>query len=388
MKTVLFITDLHTGSRLPELAGVREFAASHDWHVEEIEVARLEHPIEEVLAYWKPAGCILEGSSNILPPVSAFKEIPLVHIDAGESLRNDPSTFLVSNDNEAIADLALKELLKSDCTAYAFVGWSPRVVWSRKRQERFAFRLKDIGQVCHVLADPWTLGNKDDFATRLAPWLEALPKPCGLFAANDDIAAAVLDVCSMLGISVPGDIALVGVDDVPSICDNLTPSLSSVTPDFRTGGRLAAALLQERLSDPSLPPKRLTYKPLGLTPRLSSRRLATYSRQILQALDLIRREACHGLTATDVVKAIGVSERLAETRFKTATGHRITDEIHEIRLRRACDLLRNPRQAIEPIATLCGWQSEAFLKRLFKSRHGMTMRQWRKKAVLADGKMM
>ena len=77
MKTILFITDLHTGSRVPELAGVREFAVTHDWHVEEIEVARLERPITEVLKYWRPEGCILEGSSNLLPPVSEFKGIPV-----------------------------------------------------------------------------------------------------------------------------------------------------------------------------------------------------------------------------------------------------------------------------------------------------------------------
>ena len=68
MDTILFITDLHTGSRIPELAGVREEAANMDWHVEEIEVQRLKHPIKTVLKYWKPIGCILEGSSNLLPP--------------------------------------------------------------------------------------------------------------------------------------------------------------------------------------------------------------------------------------------------------------------------------------------------------------------------------
>ena len=377
MKTILFITDLHTGSRIPELAGVREFAVAHDWHVEEIEVARLARPVADVLRYWNPEGCILEGSSNLLPPAEEFGSIPAVHIDAGEAVVKDKATFVVSNDDAAIADLALKELLKSDCNAYAFVGWSARVAWSRHRQERFVARLSEIGRTCHVLTDPWTLGNKDDFATRLRPWLEALPKPCGLFAANDDIAAAVLDVCTMAGISVPGDIAVIGVDNVSAFCDNLRPSLSSVEPDFRGGGRMAAALLHERLTNPATRPQKLTYAPLGVEPRLSTRRLAFYGRRLLTALDLIRCDACAGLKAADVVKVMGVSERLAETRFKAATGHRITEEIRENRFRRACELLSNPRQAIGPIATLCGWESEAFMKRAFKARFGCTMREWR-----------
>ena len=251
------------------------------------------------------------------------------------------------------------------------------MAWSRHRQERFVARLSEIGRTCHVLTDPWTLCNKDDFATRLRPWLEALPKPCGLFAANDDIAAAVLDVCTMAGISVPGDIAVIGVDNVSAFCDNLRPSLSSVEPDFRGGGRMAAALLHERLTNPATRPQKLTYAPLGVEPRLSTRRLAFYGRRLLTALDLIRCDACAGLKAADVVKVMGVSERLAETRFKAATGHRITEEIRENRFRRACELLSNPRQAIGPIATLCGWESEAFMKRAFKARFGCTMREWR-----------
>ena len=89
MKTILFITDLHTGSRVPELAGVREFAVAHDWHVEEIEVARLARPVADVLRYWNPEGCILEGSSNLLPPAEEFGSIPAVHIDAGEAVVKD-----------------------------------------------------------------------------------------------------------------------------------------------------------------------------------------------------------------------------------------------------------------------------------------------------------
>ena len=62
MKTVLFITDLHSGSRVPELAGVRDVCSQNGIHVEEVEVSRLVDPLGKVVEYWKPAGCILEGS--------------------------------------------------------------------------------------------------------------------------------------------------------------------------------------------------------------------------------------------------------------------------------------------------------------------------------------
>ncbi len=376
MDTVLFITDLHSGSRIPELAGAREVATGFGWHVEEIEVQRLKYPIKAVLNYWKPIGCILEGSSNLLPPRRSFSRLPIVHIDPNDRTHDDESIFAVENDDSAIAELAHRELSRTDCENFAFVGWSRRVRWSRRREDWFKAILAATGHVCHTLEDPWTFGNKNDFMTRLKPFMESLPKPCGIFAANDDIAAVILGVCRDMALSVPGDVVVVGVDDDPAVCDNLHPSLSSVHPDFRGAGRLAVKLLAKRIRGGSAP-ERIEYTPLGVTSRLSTRRLAFVGKRIADALDLIRREACSGLKASDVVKAMDVTERLAETRFKNAVGHRITEEIANVRLEHVLKLLRNPKQGIAPIANMCGWDSEAYLKRLFKKRFGMTMREWR-----------
>lgn len=379
METILFITDLHTGSRIPELAGAREAAAALGLHVEEIEVQRLEHTIGEVLKYWKPSGCILEGSSNLLPPKRAFGRLPLVHIDPDDRMLKAPGITAVENDNAAIAEIAHRELCRTDCENFAFVGWSRRVKWSREREDRFARLLFESGRKCAILEDPWTFGNKNDFFERLAPFIKSVPKPCGIFAANDDIASVVLDVCRELGMSVPGDAAVVGVDDDPNFCDNLSPSLTSVRPDFRRAGRLAVEMLARRMHDKSVPPEVVKFAPLGITSRLSTRRLAVVGKRVADALDLIRREACSGLKAGDVVKAMGVTERLAETRFKRAVGHRITEEISAVRLERALELLRDPNQDIGPIANMCGWDTDAYLKRLFRKKFGMTMSEWRAK---------
>ena len=377
MKTILFITDLHSGSRVPELAGVRDVCSQSGIHVEEVEVSRLVDPLGKVVEYWKPAGCILEGSSNMIPEPSACAAIPIVHLDPDDKTLADPSAFTIVNDSEQIADLALTELAKTECRHFAFVGWTRRVGWSYRRERRFCERLKGLGRKFSVLRDPWTFGNKADFASRLSPFLAKLPRPCGIFAANDDIAAAILTVCSMDGISVPGDMFVVGVDDDPAVCDSLKPSLSSVRPDFAGGGRMAMRLLVRLMRNPRLPAEKEKYPPLGLTARLSTRRVATHSRRVLNALDLIRRDACGGLKAADVVKAYGTSERLAEMEFKAATGKRITEEITDVRFERVFELLSRPSQSITPIANLCGWDSDIYLKRLFKRRTGMTMREWR-----------
>ena len=377
MKTVLFITDLYAGSRVPELAGVREVGFEKDWHVEEIELLRLKGSVSHAIRFWKPDGIILEGSGNISFPRRSCGNLPLVHLDPDNKTFADPSAFTVTNDAERIADLAVAELLKTGCGHFAFIGWTKRSGWSYRRERRFCRRLAKLGKRCSVLNDPWTYGNKADFAVRLRPFLAALPRPCGIFTANDGIAAALLDICNMDGLRIPGELFVVGVDDDPVVCDNLRPSLTSIRPGFVEGGRMAARMLARLMANPSMPAEKVLYPPVGATQRLSTRRVMAHPNRITKALDLIRREACSGLKAADVVRAMGVSERLAEMQFRAATGKRITEEIADMRLERVFGLLSRPDQAIAPIAHLCGWESDVFLKRLFKRRTGMTMREWR-----------
>ena len=170
---------------------------------------------------------------------------------------------------------------------------------------------------------------------------------------------------------------IVGVDDDPVVCDNLRPSLSSVRPGFVNAGRIAMSLLAKLIDNPRMPVEKKVYHPLGLTSRLSTRLVNAQSKRVLSALDLIRREACNGLKASDVVMSFGTSERQAEIEFKNATGKRITQEITDVRFEHVIELLKRPSQTIAPIANLCGWDSDIYLKRLFKQRFGMSMREWR-----------
>ena len=386
MDNILFITDLNARSRVYQYAGAREVVVAAGKRLEEIETMRLTEPIEKIIAYWRPRGIILEGGSWNCPiPSDILRGVPIVHLDPPDERLRDPTAFTVLNDSEAIADLAFQELVRCGCESFAFIGWNPAVGWSDRRKARFAARVAERGKSCAVLADALTFGNKAEFAERVRPFLAKLPRGCGLFAVNDAYAADVLDVCAEAGYAVPGDFMLVGVDDDPAFCDHTRPTLTSVRPSFRTSGRLVAELLLKRLKNAALPPQKLIYSPLGLTQRLSTRNLQAASDAMGAALDYIRREACSGLTAADVVKFLGLPERTAESHFKAATGRRIIDEIVSVRMEHVFELLKRPNQTIEPIANLCGWSSSIYLKRLFKARTGLTMSDWRVRHLAKRG---
>lgn len=383
MRTVLFITDLVVNTRVEMLAGMRDAASAESFHLEVVETNRLKQSISKALDFWRPHGCIIDAATGNAVKAAQSHDIPFVLVDPDEASLLDPSVSTVTSDAGGIADLAIKELSSTGCSSYAYAGWMEDAGWSRRRAERFRARLARLGKECRVLDGGTAKGNQQKYARALRDFLESLETPCGIFAANDQIASIVLEQLSIAEKKVPGDFFVVGVDDNPVFCDNLRPSLTSIRPGFTEAGRTAMRILAKAMERPGAPPEKQTYHPIALTPRLSSRRISATSKRVMAALDLIRREACGGLKAQDVVLAMGLSDRMAEIEFKAATGKRITEEITDVRLERVKELLSNPDQAIGPIANLCGWSSDIYLKRLFKERFGITMREWRKSAQTA-----
>ena len=78
---------------------------------------------------------------------------------------------------------------------------------------------------------------------------------------------------------------------------------------------------------------------------------------------------------------MGCSRRLADLRFRQATGHTILDEVHARRIDEAMELLRRPDVPIDDIPPRCGYVPGPYLGILFKRTTGLTMRQWRKNAL-------
>lgn len=71
-------------------------------------------------------------------------------------------------------------------------------------------------------------------------------RPTAILAANDMLAAGAMKAARRLGLRVPEDLAVTGVDD-SNICGLLEPELTSVHIDCRQMGELAAARLQSLL---------------------------------------------------------------------------------------------------------------------------------------------
>ena len=126
------------------------------------------------------------------------------------------------------------------------------------------------------------------------------------------------------------------------------------------------------------PPARLIipFSPLLVDRRRSTGGRGRREKWIMDAVDIIRREACDGLSAADIAARFRCSRRLFDLRFKEALGHTAQDEIEHVRLEKAFELLRNG-VPIGTIATLCGYRSDTTMRWVFLHRVGMSMRTWR-----------
>lgn len=92
--------------------------------------------------------------------------------------------------------------------------------------------------------------NDREIARRAAEHLLDLrPRPTAVIAATDEIAFGVMDVAAQRGIDIPGDLSVVGFDDVPAAEPaGLTTVRQPITEKGTTAGRL---LLEPSRHDPA-----------------------------------------------------------------------------------------------------------------------------------------
>ena len=380
MDTVLFIRTLST--RQPtineRLHGVCRYAQDHGWRIQTAD-RPTQAQLRKLVALWQPCGIIVESGSrkNVYPP-RLFGKLPFVYLDRDSETA--ASCHCVEHDPVQTAQIAAKELLSLDCSAYAYIPSFHAVSWSANRGKAFQEIMRLHGQDVHVLKHSEKAADEVSGQPRLRQFIRALPKPCGIFAVNDHMGYEVLSACAAEGVSVPDEVAVVAVDNQEIFCENAVPPLSSVALDFYGAGFASAELLDKIIQGHAQKGECRRYGITGLVRRASSRKLQVIDAHVSAALETIRKHACEGISSADILKDFGCSRRQAEIRFKNATGNSVLEEIHRVRFSRACELLRTTRMGVTAVANMCGYTHAVFLVKLFRRFAGKSPDEWRKQA--------
>ena len=375
METVVFFASASRHSCRKRVAGVQRYFADSDIQVVVVESNYHHINVKKALDFWHPIGCIAECGSDLNEyRPELFGNIPTVYLDRDPALK-EKIRFSVNADLAASAEIAAKDLLALDYADYAFVGFPMPLFWTKTRENAFRDAILLNGRRCHVFDGKGKTGTRRIAVLRA--WIRKLPKPCGILAAFDGTAEELLCACTMEGIRVPEDFAVLGIDNNDEICEHTKPTLSSVCPDFEHAGFLCGELLDLQLRNPNAPSQTRTFGIIGVVKRKSTTVVKQNDVKVTAALEYIRLHATDGIGVGDVAVQMSCSRRTAETRFSRLVGHTIQDEIRAVRMDKAFALLRNPRQSIDGIAHLCGYDSDSTLRYAFKAKTGLSMRAWR-----------
>jgi LacI family transcriptional regulator len=304
----------------------------------------------------------------------------------------DPAiTPVVCMDDQKAGMFAADHLINCRLEHFAFYGASGTSDVARKRQEGFAASLRERGYSCSISPVDWP--SSRDWLThsqwpKLTKWLQELPKPIGIMAADDAAAHDLASACLKVGIGVPDHVAIIGVNNDDLLCESAWPSLSSVEADYSRMGYTAAKLLERMLSGEKLKKdeRLVMHPPLGVVQRVSTNVLAVGDPNLVNAIRFIREHACDPCSVDDVLREVPVGRRWLERNFTREFGRTLHDEITRVRIDNARRLALQPDLSLYDIAFRCGFAAFTNFNLAFRRITGTTPGAYRRNALRGSRK--
>jgi len=336
------------------------------------------------LQSWHWDGMIADFDDRKTAETVRHLKWPVVGIGGGFGWYDPDSKIpYLTTDNRAIGTLAAEHLLDRGFTRFAYCGYPRNQIngWSQVRAGAFAQRLEQAGHGCATFT-----GRKHSarqwgkVQSELSDWLTSLEKPVGLMACNDIRARHVLEACRKLGLRVPDDIAVIGVDNDEVMCELTHPPLTSIEQGSVTIGYKAAILLERLMDRRRAPRKPMLIGPEGIVIRQSTDILAIDNAPLAQAVAFIRAHADEGIQVPDVLREVDVSRSTLDKQCRAVLGRTIHEEIQRVRLDQAKRLLVTTNLPVHEIARRAGFRYVQYFTNVFRQQAGCAPGQYRKRA--------
>lgn len=313
----------------------------------------------------------------------AHSDIPLavIGIRNPKLVSRTNSIALIRNDNKETGRQAAKYLLSlGNFRSFGFIPAVPQTAeWSVARESGFRAALALHRAELFVFRQNATAGTGSAWKS-LSQWLHALPKPAAILGAWDYPAVQALEICRREGIRIPQEVAIIGVDNDPMICEASVPPLTSIPFAYEQEGYESAAALAQLIERKRNKhhPITVSISPSAVVERESAAAIAPASQLIKRAQRFIEQNAHKGISTKDVASAMGVSQSLLSLRFREFSDETVLAALIRIRLEKTKQLLAETSRSISHISAACGFRNPSYLKNLFRRRVGMSMRDYRK----------
>jgi LacI family transcriptional regulator len=315
--------------------------------------------------HWQGDGILtllLESRPDVVRYVRR-QRVPVVAVSADVP---DPRIPRVLLDNRRIGQLGAEHLLERGFTNLAFYRFSA-IADVCTREAGFRQAVEAAGHRCWLL--DWHATARRRPRRHWFQWLQEqllkLPLPLGIMAQSDNRAAHLVSACEAVGLAIPEQVAVVGVDNDEYACEFAPVPISSVDSGRETLAYEAAALLDRLMDGPTPPGEPPTIAPKGVVVRRSSDTLAIGHKAVARALSFIWEHFAEPIGVDDVVTASHMSRCGIYRAFEKHVGRSIGDELARKRVEHAKRLLAESNEKLHRVACAAGFSGGEHLSRAF-----------------------
>lgn len=329
------------------------------------------------LSEWSGDGIIANFDEARVFTALQNANLPVVAVGASYA---DPSRYpegvpYIATDNRELVRMGYQHLIEQGLENFAFFSLPPDPAhrWAAEREDVFReLQTRDglKGSIYHGHAT--SAAGWNEATDALTRWLQELPKPVGVLAVTDARARQLLQACMMADIPVPGEVAIVGIDNDPLTRTLSRIPLTSVQQGTEEMGRTAAHVLHRMLHGADCSQTRIVLAPEGLHVAASSLHQTVRSPYVMRALHYIRQYARLGVKTEQVSDYVGISRSLLEEHFRRSLKRSVHQEILRHKLELAQDLLRAGELPLAEIALRCGFTSVQYMYTVFRRELGCT----------------
>lgn len=330
----------------------------------------------DVVRAWQAHGIITEATTTAEVQELLSMKVPVVNLSG--RLAEQPLAR-VTTDNLAVGQVAAEYFLARGYRTFGALA-DEGAQFSEDRLRGFQQRLAEAGHTVHVhriredqgVFEGWE--RADDL---LAAWMRSLPKPVAIL--TDDVRGPILSLtCGHIGIAVPEQAAILGVDNDELLCRQAQPPLSSVSIPHEEIGYQAARLLDSLMAGKPAPADAVRIKPIGVITRASTDILAIEDPLVAEAVRYINDHAQERINVGDVVDAMAVGRRVLEYRFRRVMHRSVLSEIHRVRVERAKMILVHSKKSLPAVAEAAGFRDIQHMTAVFRKHVDTSPAAWRR----------
>jgi len=380
-RNVLAVYSLRDKAARDSFSGVLDALSNkYDWHLTVIRPGRYFTPDELVNEDGEPYDGVilpLPGTDETMRRLATLKlPMALVNITDARLSATAPNIASIWLDNMEIGRRAADFLLRHGCFASAgYVHEPVSHFYSDERLTAFRRQMSQAGLVTEVFTPP---ADPIERQAALQVWLNGMPKPTAVMAVSDMRAADIISACRAAKITIPGQVAVIGVDNDIVQGQRCDTTITSIRPDFREMGRLAVRELGFLFAHPrrQARPHEILVPACEIVIGESTPHTANAAALVRKALDFIVANKRQRLTPADVVRHLGCSRQQAERRFAELRSSTLRKEIESVRMSEAQKLL-NEGSSVRSVVRTLRFTSENQFYRIYRRHFKRTLTQAR-----------